>query len=753
MSELHCSNDISSKGALRDLISKYFDLAEIQILSTTLGIDYDDIPGGARKSLKIEGLIDYMRRRGRLDDLLQQLQLERPKVEWPVTSMPSTEEEVVRLLDTYSSKHTQSKIEFGLRLPSEKHAHESWPVKVTEGWQLPKPADYFINRVDELQWLMDELRPGCVITLCGPEGIGKMALVAEALKTLASDQSLTDRFPDGVIHITLNRTHRAENVFEEIARSLEEDIGSDSKFAAKRALAKNKALLLLENTDQVSRTDLEEILDQLYGCGALLTSLRHTDVELKEKSRTISPLPLEEGVKLLKSCAGSRANDDIAAANICKLLGGLPLAIRLVGKHLMGGQQEAADYLVWLESAILTAQSQFADPVENIQLIIKKNLKLISKDSREVLAAAGMLAFYPFNEELMTAALNKNQPLVVVLAELVNLSFLQRGSEPDGSYEFTHFLLYLYAQRKLRKKVPSNAIERLATYFVDKYRDKSKSHIEKFNKERPHIISILQHLADERKWGLVIDLVTSVDDYLNRQGFWTDREIALEHGLKAATELEQQENKESFLGNLGNSQSNKGEFDKAIQYYNQALNIARKRGQNKTIVNHLNNLGISHQRMGKIVEAESCYNQALEIARTDGFHKLEGTLLNNLGNIHSNRGHWESASQCYEEALRISEQEEDLDGKVVRLRNLGGIYSLQGEWEKSIKCYKDALIIVQKTGSRVTEAEVLVDLFSIHERLQQSSEAEYFLRSAQTIFNEINDSRVEWLRKIVDKKI
>ena len=139
MSELHCSNDISSKGALRDLISKYFDLAEIQILSTTLGIDYDDIPGGARKSLKIEGLIDYMRRRGRLDDLLQQLQLERPKVEWPVTSMPSTEEEVVRLLDTYSSKHTQSKIEFGLRVPSEKHAHESWPVKVTEGWQLPKP--------------------------------------------------------------------------------------------------------------------------------------------------------------------------------------------------------------------------------------------------------------------------------------------------------------------------------------------------------------------------------------------------------------------------------------------------------------------------------------------------------------------------------------------------------------------------------------------------------------------------------------
>ncbi len=61
--------------------------------------------------------------------------------------------------------------------------------------QRPARAAHFTDRQRELRQLVADLRPGEVVTLCGPGGIGKSALAAEAIWTLAPADEPPRRVP------------------------------------------------------------------------------------------------------------------------------------------------------------------------------------------------------------------------------------------------------------------------------------------------------------------------------------------------------------------------------------------------------------------------------------------------------------------------------------------------------------------------------------------------------------------------------
>ena len=103
------------------------------------------------------------------------------------------------------------------------HAAQSYSpyspgADATTAWQpsggtvpLHKPlrTQNFIGRAAELGRLLAELQPGRTVTLCGPGGIGKTALAAEAIWTLAPDGDPPARFPDGIFFHTFYRQPQA----------------------------------------------------------------------------------------------------------------------------------------------------------------------------------------------------------------------------------------------------------------------------------------------------------------------------------------------------------------------------------------------------------------------------------------------------------------------------------------------------------------------------------------------------------------
>jgi len=83
----------------------------------------------------------------------------------------------------------------------------------------PARAAHFTNRKDELAKLLADLQPGRVVTLCGPGGIGKTALAAEAVWSLALAMRRRGFFSDGIIFHSFYNQPQAILALEAIARA------------------------------------------------------------------------------------------------------------------------------------------------------------------------------------------------------------------------------------------------------------------------------------------------------------------------------------------------------------------------------------------------------------------------------------------------------------------------------------------------------------------------------------------------------
>jgi hypothetical protein len=83
---------------LRDVLHACFNDAEFRTLCADLGIDYEDLAGGAKPNIAAE-LVGYLQRRGRIQDLITICSKQRPHVNWAelLKDVPSSSlESVIR---------------------------------------------------------------------------------------------------------------------------------------------------------------------------------------------------------------------------------------------------------------------------------------------------------------------------------------------------------------------------------------------------------------------------------------------------------------------------------------------------------------------------------------------------------------------------------------------------------------------------------------------------------------------------------
>ena len=83
--------------------------------------------------------------------------------------------------------------------------------------QRPPLAAHFTDREQEQAWLLDNLQPGRILTLCGPGGMGKTALVSQVLWKLAPGDTPPELFPDGILFHSFYRQSEVTIALEQIA--------------------------------------------------------------------------------------------------------------------------------------------------------------------------------------------------------------------------------------------------------------------------------------------------------------------------------------------------------------------------------------------------------------------------------------------------------------------------------------------------------------------------------------------------------
>jgi len=197
------------------------------------------------------------------------------------------------------------------------------------------------------------------------------------------------------------------------------------------------------------------------------------------------------------------------------------------------------------------------------------------------------------------------------------------------------------------------------------------------------------------------------------------------------------------LGNLGSAYRNLGQVEKAIEYHQKALLIAREIGHRQVEGKHLGNLGNAYSNLGQVEKAIECYEQTLLIAKEIGNRLGEGIWLGNLGNAYSNLKQEEKAIEYYQKALLIAREIGDRHVEGIWLGNLGNAYSNLGQVEKAIEYYQKALLIAKEIGYRLGEESHLGNLGRAYSNLGQIEKGLNYYKKALVIAQEIGDPRGE----------
>ncbi|CAF1427580.1 unnamed protein product [Adineta steineri] len=158
-----------------------------------------------------------------------------------------------------------------------------------------------------------------------------------------------------------------------------------------------------------------------------------------------------------------------------------------------------------------------------------------------------------------------------------------------------------------------------------------------------------------------------------------------------------------YYHQLGSVHSSQGDYEKAICYYEQGLEIQQKTlpSDHHDLAISNNSIGLVYYDMGKYSEALSYYEKAREIRqKTLPSDLLDlATLYNNIGCAYNNIGEYSKALPYHRKALKIREKFLPANHPKLAIshNNIGLVYANMGEYSKALSSHEKALEIYQKT--------------------------------------------------------
>ncbi|MGW1547277.1 AfsR/SARP family transcriptional regulator [Streptomyces sp. NPDC002346] len=285
------------------------------------------------------------------------------------------------------------------------HAHGNLRARLTS----------FVGREDDIDALRDDLAQARLVTLLGPGGAGKTRLSQEAAESVAP------AWPDGVWLAELAPVDDPETVPEAVLTALgaRETVlrgaGAEELRAAERGAgdplvrltehcSRRRMLLLLDNCEHVIEA-AAALADHLLAHCPDLTVLATSREPLGvpgEFVRPVDPLPDPMALRLLgdrgaAAKPGFRTDADeetaAAAAEICRRLDGLPLAIELAAARLrMLSPRQIADRLDD-RFRLLTSGSRTVLPrQQTLRAVVDWSWDLLDAPERAVLRRLSVFA-------------------------------------------------------------------------------------------------------------------------------------------------------------------------------------------------------------------------------------------------------------------------------------------------------------------------------------------------------------------------
>ncbi|GAA3479004.1 AfsR/SARP family transcriptional regulator [Streptomyces yanii] len=337
------------------------------------------------------------------------------------------------------------------RIPAS-HAHGNLRARLTS----------FVGREDDIDALRDDLAQARLVTLLGPGGAGKTRLSQEAAESVAP------AWPDGVWLAELAPVDDPETVPEAVLTALgaRETVlrgaGAEELRAAERGAgdplvrltehcSRRRMLLLLDNCEHVIEA-AAALADHLLAHCPDLTVLATSREPLGvpgEFVRPVDPLPDPMALRLLADRGaaakpGFRTDADeetaAAAAEICRRLDGLPLAIELAAARLrMLSPRQIADRLDDRFRLLTSGARTVLPRQQTLRAVVDWSWDLLDPPERAVLRRLSVFAggcTLTAAEAVCADRPQDTREVAALLGSLVDKSLVVAAPADDGEMRY-----------------------------------------------------------------------------------------------------------------------------------------------------------------------------------------------------------------------------------------------------------------------------------------------------------------------------
>ncbi len=619
--------------------------------------------------------------------------------------------------------------------------------------QLP-PVRRWQGRREELQELQtalgnDHLR---LIEITAAGGYGKTALARKFTDQLTAD------WP--VLWVNFNQPYPLAQfgrwLLEELKQNYDEKWNDGQLIdAISKGLTAKPCLLVLNNLETVLTAPVNLVYQQFLqkwlnteSSSKLLVTSREQlkfPVNLQDYyySWPLKGLKEADAMRYVTEDHGLTGSDEELAQFVDKM-GGHPLLMELVCSLMKDkfGKGVSVTESQNLGLNLFDVEGYHRDTETCVREVITASLARLSKEFRESLTRLSVLrkSFDLGLAQALTPEITDQD-----LRHFARLSLLQEFP-PEYNVKPRRFeflpLISMVVQDQANPETLRSAHQLALDYYLAHLPVPPWESLE----DLKEYLEAFYHAGELGEWQLAYNILNEerggeekdklVNRFLDLQGFYR-KQAELYEQIIAGSQREQVCYRNS-LSYLGSCYCSLGQYEKAIAYHRQCLDISKKIEDWQGVATSLCGLGICYKSLGQYEKAISYHQKFHDISEAMSDWKGVAISLGNLGNCYYDLVQYEKAIDLYQQYHDISEKISFRQGVAISFGNLSNCYSSLGQYEKAIAYHQQSLNISEAMGDQQGVASSLHTIGSILLKLQNYSEAESKIQASLVISQDID---------------
>ena len=435
-----------------------------------------------------------------------------------------------------------------------------------------------------------------------------------------------------------------------------------------KCLQSGEYLLIIDNLESLLQTDgiwgsqfYEDFFTTWVECGGkskvIVTTRERPELPKRWEWLPLSGLKIEDGIKLL-TALGIQGNLE----EFVKLVDGYPLLLRFVA-DLLKVEYPQDPHLKRLESLGLGNLQQLLTDAKVVGSHRRENVAMVLVLDTSFGRLSELQKSLLQNISVYRGAVNSQAATAVCLGSseteierelrnLVKRSFLSENLIDDGRwFEFQPVVLE-YVRYKAGDQ--TEAHQKAINYYLLNVKQKpwqTKDDIQEY-------LEIFYHFYQLADYDSAFEVIRHCDDFLTLRGYYANQVELYGQLVNKWSELDDRQNwnYRASLTSLGNAYKSLGQYERAIAFHQQSLDIFKDIGDIQGESASLNNLGKAYDSLGQYERAIAFYQQSLDITKHIGNRDGEALCLQNLGVTYGKCGRIKEAYSASYQAQMIRKE-------------------------------------------------------------------------------------------------